>query len=227
MGSVLLSGTIGASAGPASDTATFDFPSGLLQWQGIIGGSGTLTNASGGFLSENGTGLDRLNTTLMNAGTLTVSGSNPLNLFAATGTLTNAAGGVIEVQAGAAVSGGAASNVFTNLGTLTHSGTGTGTINAFLNNQGGTINVQSGTLTTFSINDTYQGGTFLVAPGAHLRFWPRNVRGHRHPYGFGRRHRPTQRRHSGRRHRRHRYRHLQLRPACFCGATAASAAPAR
>ena len=142
----------------ASDVATFNFPGGLLQWQGTIGGSGTLTNASGGFLSENGTGLDRLNTTLRNAGTLTVSGSNPLDLFAATGTLTNAAGGVIEVQAGAAVAGQSASNVVTNLGTLKHSGAGTGTINVRLDNQGGTLQADAGTFSLAGAG-TWTGGT--------------------------------------------------------------------
>ena len=120
-----------------------------------------------GTITIAGAGERRLSHALNNSGTIIHGGSAslvPLEIDV----LTNLPGGTYDLTADVAV----ASNVFNNRGTLRKSGgAGTVTMAGMFNNQGGTIDVQIGSLqigAPFSGGNqgTNTGGIFTVAAGA-------------------------------------------------------------
>ncbi len=160
-GTIALNGgglTIGAGG------ATFDFAAGLFTWSaGFLSANqgGALTNA--GFLAIDPTAGPFLSSgsTVLNTGTLAFQGTGSFN----PNTLTNQAGGTVDFTSSAGLSGGSLTNLGTVLDTAP-SGTTT-TINAAFNNQGGTIDVQSGTL-QFGLGGTSTGAAIEVSQGATL-----------------------------------------------------------
>ncbi len=152
---------------------TLNFPGSLFQWTG-----GTIGSYQGGNLVANvGTinlsGGDTKTTLAVftNAGLVIQSGAGTFNIGVnnSGGSFTNAAGGTYDLQSDANV--GQSGYAFNNVGLFKKSGgTGTSTLSVAFNNQGGTVEVDSGTL-QFPLNtggNLSTGGTFNVAAGAVL-----------------------------------------------------------
>jgi len=169
-GTVLLTrGTLRPGA-----NAVFNFPAGLFQWRGGAIDGGTLTNA--GVLTLSGTGNKDLGTqgVLVNQGTIAITESGPLRLFADNGsrasTITNDAGAVIEFQGDADiawVSGSSPAPNLTNRGTFRKSaGNGLSSVGGDLTNPQGSIDVRTGTLRVFA--PLSSGGNVAVAAGSTL-----------------------------------------------------------
>ena len=159
-----------------SDNVTgmiLNFPGSLFQWTG-----GTIGSYQGGNLVTN-TGTINLSggdtkTTLAvftNAATMIQAGAGAFNIGVnnSGGSFTNAAGATYDLQSDANV--GQSGYAFNNVGLFKKSGgTGTSTLSVAFNNQGGTVEVDSGTL-QFPLNtggNLSTGGTFDVAAGAVL-----------------------------------------------------------
>jgi hypothetical protein len=172
-GTVQLTGgtiTIG-SAG-----ATFNFPAGLFQWTG--GARSTPTGASlnlDGVVSLAGSSYEDLSGGgIVNVGGMieqTGGGSLRLDGLSTTSTTLNIPAGSTYIFQGDSgiVQGFGAGGSVNNMGTITKSaGVGTSTISSGFNNLGGTLNVQSGTLTLAPAGGANNGGTFTVASGAAL-----------------------------------------------------------
>ncbi|HEV3308984.1 MAG TPA: CARDB domain-containing protein, partial [Chloroflexota bacterium] len=94
------------------------------------------------------------------AGGLTISGSGTLSNA---GTLTDGGSGGLTISGGGTLS---------NAGTFTYGSAGTLTISTPFVNQGGTIDVASGTLSIASTNCTWSGGNLEAAGGATLQLAP-------------------------------------------------------
>ncbi len=169
----------------AGDTV-FDFPAGLLQWQGDIDLNGhTLTNAADGFLAQSGTSASPASLrdnasggTLDNQGEIDQTGTGDL-VFRDGTTLRNEPGAAYRLLAdsGFRPRGGiSGSGSFINLAgatlskeggalpSLSRIGDGVG-----FNNNGGTIDVQTGELSlNQGLAGVNTGGIFTVAAGAIL-----------------------------------------------------------
>ena len=172
-GIVQLSGgtiTIG-SAG-----ATFNFPAGVFQWTG-----GTLSTPPGATLNLNGTValVGSSGEVLSGGGTVIIGGTinqtGTGNLYiggsGTTATTVNIPkGSTYNFAADSGIAqGGGGGGILNNAGTITKStGVNTSTISSSFSNQGGTLNVQSGTLTLAPVGGASSGGTFNVASGAAL-----------------------------------------------------------
>jgi RHS repeat-associated protein len=150
--------------------ATFNFPAGLFQWTSgntIDGGPNGLTNL--GTITLTGASNKFLSHVLNNAGTILNSGTVDLS-NRSQGTLINLPGALVDLAGDVGVS----TATFINRGTLRKSGgIGTSSMTAITSsNDGGTIDVRSGTLLTASQSSTDNGentgGTFTVAGGAVL-----------------------------------------------------------
>ncbi len=104
------------------------------------------------------------NTLVNNLGTLRQTDNGVLLLY---GAIINSVGGIYEFAGDGNMDG---SGAFTNEGTLLKSsGVNTSTITALLSNQGGLIEVDSGTLTIRQVNPIISSnGTFIVKAGATL-----------------------------------------------------------
>jgi hypothetical protein len=162
--------TIGASG------ATFNFPAGLFQWIG-----GTLSTPAGTTLTLDGVVVLAASTyedlagggTVDIGGTFEQMGAGSLRLDG-TGTTSTTldipVGSNYDFKADSGiVQGGGAGGIVNNMGTITKSaGVNTSTISASFNNLGGTLDVQSGTLTLAPAGGASNGGTFIVASGAAL-----------------------------------------------------------
>ncbi len=120
-------------------------------------GSGGLTISGGGTLSSAAT-IDQGGT-----GNLALSGGTTIN---------NESGATYDFQAQGTLSA-FGNGSFTNAGTFSYSGDGTLTFSTPFVNQGGTIDVASGTLSIQSTNTHWTGGaTFDAAAGATLQLAP-------------------------------------------------------
>ena len=168
-----------------SPGATFDFPSGMLQWTaGAITGS-PLTIAGGSFLTLSGSlGKYLGGGTLENFGTIDVTGQGSLDFASSVpdtnpGTLDNA--GLIDFQGDESFvcESLSQSGTFTNSGTLLKSGgTSISQISPHLlfDNASGTVDVQQRTLSVgadcpeFAGGGVLSGGTWRVGGGATLTF---------------------------------------------------------
>ena len=178
----LNSGTLAIGQGGA----TFNFPPGLFQWSGgtIDVSNGSLANT--GSLTITGDGTQEVLTSggyspgaLINQGTIVQDDLSNLTVTLAA-ELRNQ--GSYTFQGDGSISGG---NIQGYVGILTNSGsgmitkaagTGTSTISCPWANTGGTINVQTGTISLATPSGVFQtpvantstGGTFNVAAGAVL-----------------------------------------------------------
>ncbi len=120
-------------------------------------GSGGLTISGGGTLSSAAT-IDQAGT-----GSLALTGGTTIN---------NESGATYDFQAPGSLSA-FGNGSFTNAGTFTYGGAGTLTISTSFVNQGGTIDVEIGTLSIKSTNVAWTGGgTLDAATGATLQLAP-------------------------------------------------------
>jgi RHS repeat-associated protein len=148
---------------------TFDFTPGLLQWSAV--GQSTISGAdltNLGSITLAGTGLETVSNAFYNAGTIVHAGSGHLRISFGF-TLTNLVGAVYDFQADQSAD---EEGTFINRGTVRKSG-GAGTsslIARAFQNEGGTIDVQHGTLAIPNGGGT--GGAFSVATNAVLDLTP-------------------------------------------------------
>ncbi len=153
-------------------SATFDFTgNGSFNWiGGILNGGGVLTN-EGIINSIGGSKSITEGTTLNNSGTLNLGGTASSNLsISGSSTLSNLVDGTIDIQAdGITIQG--SSGTINNSGLIrrtTTSGT-SGLSFVDLNNTGGTIQVESGTLAfTQGNSKSFNDGTINVSSGAEF-----------------------------------------------------------
>ncbi len=159
-----------------SGGATFDFPSGFFQWIGggqLTATAGTLTNT--GFITvdtSNG-GNATFAGTLNNQATITVQNTGNNTGFFSGGTVNNPAAGIINING---IDGTAHGTPLLNT-TINNSGTINRVVNtglssiAVLNNTGGTLDVQAGTLIPWNgFGSVSTGGILEAATGATILY---------------------------------------------------------
>ncbi len=170
-GTVLFSG--GTMSG-GSNPCILDFTGSVFQWTGGIIGSyqqgATFSNTGVVNIESDNTPTTYANFT--NEGTIIETGAGEFDVgyYNSGGSFTNAASGVFDLTTDAGI--GESSYPFTNVGLLRKSGgTGTSTFDPTMvfNNQGGTVEVDSGTLQLPGSTGVSTGGIFNVpAAGAVL-----------------------------------------------------------
>ena len=170
-GTVLLSG--GIMHGSSTAVTTLAFPGAMFQWTGgnLGGYQGHELFTNTGVLNVSGDATKTGYAVFTNQGTVNQTGAGDFFVGGnSTASFTNAAGGVYNLQSDAGVGDG--DQPFNNAGLFRKSaGTSTSTVTAQFNNQGGTIEVDSGTLQLpiGNVNGNQStGGTFNVAAGAVL-----------------------------------------------------------
>jgi hypothetical protein len=152
-------------------TATFDFTgtNGLIWSVGSLTGGGTLVNKSPIDLTTNsGKNIIGL-TTLNNESDINITSAG--NLLISDGVLNNQPTGIIDMQAdvGYITYSGSASRILNNFGLIKRTTTtGDTQIQCALNNNNGTIEVESGTLTLSFLENTLTDGNINVATGSAL-----------------------------------------------------------
>jgi hypothetical protein len=161
-----LDGPVTISGGMlASDSPTT--ANGAIQWTaGTIANDGPLTIS--GTLTLSGSDYKYLSGTIVNHGTIAQTGGDLID--GPSGRLHNEADGLFDLQSDANVVGNNGfTGDFTNMGTVLKSGgAGLSSVPALIN-QGGTIDVESGTLRLGGADKNQtSGGTFIVAAGADL-----------------------------------------------------------
>ena len=141
---------------------TLNFPGSMFQWTGGSFEDASLTN-TGVFNLTNTPGI--IGTIFYNDNRVNLADNSSFNLG---GNMYNDVGGTFDIKGNSSLTG---SDTFFNFGLLKKSaGAGIAAVEARLNNYGGTVEVDSGTLT---LNTTGGGGyltnaTFLVNSGATL-----------------------------------------------------------
>jgi hypothetical protein len=134
----------------AAGGATLNFPGSQLQWTNDSINGGVATISAGTTLTVSTSNGHRLNTIITNNGTITDTGTGPIQLNTSSGITNN---GLFDVQldsAGVFLRGDVSSSIaITNTGTFRKSvTTGTSSLAAnFVNNAGGTVAVKTGILT--------------------------------------------------------------------------------
>lgn len=156
--------------------AVFDFQgNNTINWvSGDLIGGGTITNTT--IINRNGGGNTFIGeeSTLLNNGELNLTSG--ADIFIETNsTLENSMSGIIDIQTnGADISStGSAPNILNNSGLIKVSfqdPTDQSIFSAQLNNNNGTIQVDSGTLWLFNEDTTLTDGFYNVAGSAHLRW---------------------------------------------------------
>jgi RHS repeat-associated protein len=163
-GGVVRMGTGTLKASPAG--ANLNFPAALFQTNGGTLDGGTVGVNNLGFLNFTGSFGPNLIGTLRNSGSIIQSGAGGA---AINGTLINEPSGLYEIRTDSLTGG---SGVFQNFGTLRKSqGTGNTSIVGGFSNQGGTIEVTTGTLLMGQVPapaSSYTNGNFVVSAGATL-----------------------------------------------------------
>jgi len=162
---------------PLGTTAIFDFTgSNGVSWSaGNLDGGGTLVNKNLIFLPSSNTKSILGLTTLSNDGNFNITDSG--DLYISNGIFSNELMGVLDLQTdGGYVSySGSGSHVFDNFGLIKKSGgTGNTLFYTELNNQNGTITVETGNLNLTEISKNLTNGFYNVASEASLQ-WSSNV----------------------------------------------------
>ena len=152
-----------AGSGDLTVNGVFNWNGGTISGSGAFTVNGTMSIGSGGYKYLDGR-------TITNQGTASVTGTETV-YFRNGAVFDNQAGATFDVQTDVTLSHQTgATTSFDNAGTVRKSGgTGTATFALVFNNQGGTIDVQSGTI-RLHMGGTHTGGTFTVASGASLEF---------------------------------------------------------
>ncbi|WP_353779314.1 HYR domain-containing protein [Winogradskyella sp. 3972H.M.0a.05] len=151
-------------------SATMDITgSGVINWNGgSLNGGGTLTNQS--TINLPGTGAKSIfgDTAFSNEATFNITGAG--DLLISQGTFDNQASGVLDLQedSGNISWSGGSVHILNNTGLIRKTtSTGEAQIHVLLNNNGGTISVENGTLSfQNSIGKNLTGGVYNVSPGA-------------------------------------------------------------
>ncbi len=152
--------------------ATFNFTgnSGINWIGGYLNGGGTLINQSEiTLLSVYGITIHD-NTNLNNEGNINLESTAPLQIE--NGFLNNQPTGIIDFRVdGANISYyNGVTHIINNYGTIKQSSTGTGSIYAILNNNDGTISVETGILSFRGIPKYLNDGSYNVSNGASLKW---------------------------------------------------------
>lgn len=165
-GTLNLPGTITV---PIAATLNFGVtPSGIINFDPTINGGGTLTNSTKLTIDGFPVNIQDLNTTLLNQDLIEFIAAGDI-FIGTNSTLNNDATGTIDFKGdtGNIQSSGASPNTFTNTGLIKTSFTGDGSdtaqISADLTNNGGTIEVNNGTLILFEENIILNGGIYNIA----------------------------------------------------------------
>ena len=150
-------------------TATFNFTgtTGVI-WNYLdINGGGTLINQSEITLTSSANKFILENTTLRNEGIINVEGTG--TFYLTNGTLNNI--GTLDLKiAGGDISGTSGAHTFNNTGLIKRTSTGIVNIAAELHNNGGTIDVQQGTLRFTTLSKYLTNGIYNVATNAQLNW---------------------------------------------------------
>ncbi len=159
-----------APGGVAAD-ATLDFPSGMVQvGDATFAADGnTLTNT--GFLNfTSSTGNGAIN--MINQGTITNSGSSDLPI----GSFVNDTTGILDLETdGGLAYGGGGGTGLTNTGVIRKSaGTGVSVLTTPFFNDGGALDIESGSLAFQEHNFGYIAGPITIATGSQLDFQTSN-----------------------------------------------------
>ena len=145
------------------DAATINFPGDMLQWNTTTYNfAGVLTNI--GTINWNGT-TPTLSGTLNNEG-LIIHNATDLNFNNAT--INNRPGGVYEIQSGQLDASSGSWN-FNNEGILRKTGGMDATIDVYLTQLGGAVEVETGNL-FMSRGSRHESGSYVVANGATLNY---------------------------------------------------------
>jgi hypothetical protein len=173
------SGTVSLAAGSitANPSLTLDLPANLFQWDGGTL-QGVITN--NGLVTISGTNASTLtggNTTFVNQGTVRQvgSGGSLMGTYGGNIYFDNEPGALYQFTSDSSIvfglnfyGQGSASAPFSNSGLVWKSGgTNTSAISVFFDNEGGTVQVDSGTL-VLNGGGASSNGTFDVASGAVL-----------------------------------------------------------
>ena len=160
-----------------NNNLTFTAPStvganAFFTWtNGTISGGSTITN-NGTFDLRTTSSKQILGlTTFNNEGTFNISSTG--DLLISDGVFNNQLNGVIDLQfaSGNITYSGASSRILNNYGLIKRTtNAGDASIQVFLNNIGGTISVESGSLTFNTLPKTLTGGTYNVVPGSILNW---------------------------------------------------------
>lgn len=157
---------------PINTTVDFNFSgsTGVIWNYTDILGSGTLvlkskvtlTSASHKFLKEN--------TTIFNESNFNIEGTG--DFYITDGTLNNQSNGVIDfkIAGGDILDSGSGAHILNNIGLVKHTNTGTNAISVTLYNNNGTITVEQGTLSLYSLSKYLTDGVYNVSTDARL-FW--------------------------------------------------------
>ncbi|MEM0589364.1 beta strand repeat-containing protein, partial [Aequorivita flava] len=159
------------------NSATFDFtgPNGVNWYSGTLNGGGTLINKSLVFLTSTNNRIITGLTILNNEGVLEIKDSG--DLYISDGIFNNQNSGVIDLQAAAGniTYSGGASRVLNNAGLIKRTTTlGDVKIGTILNNNNGTISVETGNLILESLDNNLTDGTYNVASGSVFQ-WASNT----------------------------------------------------
>src|SRR5690606_33449775 len=158
---------------PEDNTATFNFTgdTGVNWTAGNLRGGGTLINQSEITLLSTSYKYFYDNTLLNNEGNFNIESSGAL--FITNGTFNNQTSGIIELGAdGSTISfSGGSRHILNNSGLIKQSlPTGTCYITALLNNNDGTISVESGVLSFENLVKNLNDGVYNVSIGASLQW---------------------------------------------------------
>ena len=153
---------------PATKTATFNFTgSAGVNWAYLdINGGGTLVNKNKITLTSAANKFIKENTTVINDGTINNEGTG--NFYITSGTLSNS--GTIDLKTAGGDFLGTVGNAFNNTGVIKQTNSGLVNIAAELHNNGGTIDVQQGTLRFSSLSKYLTNGMYNVATDAELNW---------------------------------------------------------
>jgi hypothetical protein len=156
---------------PSTTSAIFDFTgvSGINWNVGNLRGSGTLVNKSAINITTTSSKYLYDDTVLTNEGTINIQGAG--QLYVTDGIINNQETGVIDMQVdnGNITYTGGSLHELNNYGLIRRTtSTGIASIAAELNNLGGTLSVESGTLNFSSLPKYLTGGIYNIAIGSAL-----------------------------------------------------------
>ncbi len=181
-GTVTSTGSINGAS--VSSSTTLDFSNGEISGSGVvknygtinwsggtISGSGAILNQSSATININGTSTKyiSLNKSISNYGTINWNGGDIS--FWNTSVIYNSASGNFNIKSDASllIGGESGAKVFNNYGVITKStSTGTTTFAVTFNNDGGTVNVNTGRITLTGSGAL--NSNFSIATGAYLKF---------------------------------------------------------
>lgn len=151
--------------GEVAANATLDFPSGMVQVTGATFSENANTLTNTGFLNFVGATAHGA-ISMINQGTVTNSGTADLPLY----NFLNDTTGILDLQTDAGLPDAGGSGL-TNMGVIRKSaGTGVSVLTTGFFNDGGSLDIESGSLAFQEINIGYIAGPISIATGSALDF---------------------------------------------------------